>query len=156
MATTFINRAFSIPVIRDALIAADDLPAGINPIEGTSKLQAVIHKAKTPQNIELCITMLLDRRYAGFQRSVPSLGDFNGHGVGAGGNGIVDLLLYKWECGKYLVNDWAGSYIKPDILIQIKNIMASVASYRVICGYAGAGDVDMSFRAGWPRSADDI
>ena len=70
MATTFINRAFSIPVVRDALIAAEDLPAGTTPVEGTSKLQALINKAKTPQNIELCITMLLDRRHAGFQRFV--------------------------------------------------------------------------------------
>lgn len=63
-------------------------------------------------------------------------------------------MLYKWECGKYLVCDWAGSYIKPDMLLPIQTIMASVASYRAIYGYAGAGDVDMSFRAGWPRSAE--
>lgn len=51
MATTFINRDFSIPVVRDALIAAEDLPVGTNPVEGTSKLLAIINKSKTPQNI---------------------------------------------------------------------------------------------------------
>ena len=156
MATTFVNRAFSIPAVRDALIAAEDLPAGTNPIEGTSKLQAVINKAKTPHNIQLVITMLLDRRYAGFQRSAPSLADFQGQAVDSRGKGIVDLLLYKWEVGKYLVNDWASSFIKPDLLLQIRDTMASVASYRKVIGYGGVGSVDLSFRAGWPRSAEEI
>ncbi len=66
MACTFLNRMFNIPRVRDILIEADDLPAGTNPLEGMTKLQCIISKAKTADRISLVVESLLDMRKAGF------------------------------------------------------------------------------------------
>jgi hypothetical protein len=66
MACTFLSRVFSIPRLRDLIIAADDLPAGTNPLEGTTRLQTIINKAKSADKIILVVESLLDMRRAGF------------------------------------------------------------------------------------------
>ena len=65
-ACTFLNRMFALPACRAVLVEADDLPAGTNPLEGTTRLQAIISKAKTAERITLVVEALLDMRKAGF------------------------------------------------------------------------------------------
>ncbi len=94
-ACTFLNRMYVIPSVAALLNDADDLPSGSNPLEGTSKLQAVTSKARSADKIALTVEHIMDMHKAGLMPTPPPLAQFIGTAPGCQGKGIVDLILFK-------------------------------------------------------------
>ena len=156
MACTFLNRMYNIPAVAKILNDADDLPAGTNPLEGTSKLQAIIGKAKTADKICLTVEHIYDMHRSGMLSSPPPLSLYTGSGNGMYGKGLVDLILYKWEVAHYIMSDWAtGHAFGAEAVVEMKKILGSISSYRKQCGYPNQR-VDMTFRAGWAVSSEEL
>lgn len=79
---------------------------------------------------------------------------FTGTMPGAGGKGLVDLIIFKWDVAKYVMNDWAISAgVDVECIMQCRAVLSSVASYRKAVGYTDGPAV---FRAGWRLSAESL
>ena len=155
-ACTFLNRMYIIPQVAKLLLEAEELPSGTNPLEGTSKLQAVIQRARTPDKILRVVETIMDARKSGVLKTVPALSLFLGQQPGSGGKGLVEVILFKWDVAHYILHEWAQSQPLPaEVLITLKTIFASVSSYRTQCGYPG-DKRDQTFRAGWRPSCEEL
>jgi hypothetical protein len=160
-ACTILNRMFVIPGMAKLLQEADDLPSGTNPLEGTTKLQAVISKARTPDRILLVVESILDSLRAGLLTHPPPLAAFTGSLPSSGGKGLVDLIIYKFELSHYLLHEWVVQHAFPaEQLITMRQVFASIRNYRKVCGYANSrndsAEVSLTFRAGWPQSCEEL
>eukprot|EP00959_Pyramimonas_sp_CCMP1952_P445124 9320701-Pyramimonas_sp.AAC.1 len=105
-ACTFLNRMYNIPGVAKLLNEAEDLPSGTNPLEGTSKLQAIIQKARTPDKIMKVVEHVLDAHKSGFLTTPPSYASFMGQTSGSSGKGLVGLIIFKWDVAYNILNDW--------------------------------------------------
>ncbi len=156
LACTFLNRMYTIPGVAKLLTDADDLPAGANPLEGTSKLQAIIQKARTPDKILKVVEHVLDAHKAGFLPTPPPCAAFYGQTPGSHGKGLVDLILFKWDVAYYIFHDWVQTHPFPaEALVEMKTVLSSIKSYRAKCGYPNDKN-DMTFRAGWRNSCEEL
>ena len=68
---TINNRMLSLPEVRSMLLNAEELPPKTNPLEGTSRLQNLIQKARTPARITIAVEMILDHRKGGLLPNQP-------------------------------------------------------------------------------------
>ena len=126
---------------------------------GTTRLQAIISKAKTAQRIQNVVLQLVDMRKAGFMTQPPLAAVFEGRAPGCNGKGIVELFIYKTDVGQYILYEWAAVNMpraaQTVIQLMIK-IFSSVKSYRSYCGYPGKNTPDCSWRAGWTSQMDEL
>ena len=133
------------------LKACEELPSGTNPVEGLTKLQIIINRAKSPDNIILVLEQLLDWRLAGLLTSPPSVSDFVGNRPGASGKGLVEIILAKWEVSKHVLrNSPAG--LDAEVIVQMKRTFATIATYRETIGYPNERK-DLTWRASWGKSS---
>ena len=147
-ACTFLNRVWTIKSAQDVIIRLDDLPAGSNPLEGISKMQALISKAKTADKIVLCLEVIADMHQCGYINSSPPLSAFNGTQPGSHGKGIIDVMIAKWNVKDHLLNDWVGHNLKmkPDLIMKIKDVFENPKTYRSKCGFQGLSMFKTSFQ----------
>ena len=153
---TINNRMLSIPEIRGMLLIAEELPPKTNPLEGTSKLQHVISKARTPKRIETAVEMILDHRRGGIMPNQPPVSAFAGTASGAGGKGLVELVIHKHETAQYLVTVKLQSLsVDAHVKVVMPEVFSSCAAYRQKCGYPGDAQYgQLSWRAGWSKGAE--
>ncbi len=91
------------------------------------------------------------------RQTPPSLAAFQGTGPSSRGKSLVDIFLFKWDCGNYILNDWAPSLgLNQHTLSEIRAVMRSVDTYRSHCGYPMAAVTDHTFRAGWSSSCEEL
>ena len=154
MACTIGNRMWAIPKVQQLMIEADDLPANTNPIEGTTRLQRIVSKAETPERITIFVESILDLRKAGFVTSQPPVSAFMGTQPGSGGKGLVDLICFKWELGRYIVENFAHKVASAELVSTMKQVFSTPASYRAKCGFPG-DESDLTWRSSWPAAAEE-
>ena len=136
MACTIQDRLLSLPRAKQLLLQAEDLPAGQNPLEGTTKLQAVISKARTPSSIELVVEAIFDMHAAGFMRTPPPVSAITGAGPASGGKGLVEIVLFKFDLLKWFLNDFMdGKAWGTNIKATLRNTFNDISSFRAACGY---------------------
>eukprot|EP00969_Alexandrium_andersonii_P101124 4461030-Alexandrium_andersonii.AAC.1 len=147
-----------IPSVARLLQEAEDLPAGSNPLEGTTKLQAVVSKARTADKIQLVVESIMDSQRAGFLPQPPPLAAYMGTLPGSGGKGLVDLIIYKFDVSHYILHEWVVSHAFPaEQLVEMKRVFTSISDYRKQCGYANSKKgADVTFRAGWRPSCEEL
>ena len=98
----------------------------------------------------------MDYRLAGLLQSNPAVVDFSGQRPGAGGKGLVDVILHKWEVAKYLLWTWSSQQaFDPEIIVNMRKVFSSIGSYRDMVGYPSNAK-DLSFRATWPKSSEEF
>lgn len=117
-------------------------------------------QAKTPSNIEWVVNMLSDFLRSG-ALSPEQLGvrALDGKLAGAGGKGLVDLLVYKLELRHYFAGAGLAKFAWPEpIKARMRAVTQTIDAFRESSGYAYAPDfkkVSLSWRAGWSKSASD-
>lgn len=155
-ACTINDRMLNVPEVRELLLQAEDLPMGCNPIEGTSKLQMVVQKARSPQRIQIALEMVLDAARGGLMPNQPPVSAFAGTSPGAGGKGIVELLIHKDAVARYLVTVTLQSLnIDAHVKVIMPEVFVSAKTYREKCGYPGDEKFgQLSWRAGWSRATE--
>ena len=142
--------------MQDILRKAEELKSGTNPLEGLTKLQWIINRAKTPENITLVCEHVLDLRLSGFLPVPPSVSDFSGARQGAGGKGMVEVILMKWELSRHLLFKWSKSLpFEADVIVQMRKTFASIESYRATVGYPSEKK-DLTFRAAWSKPSEEF
>ena len=155
-ACTFLNRMYIIPQVAKLLQEADELLAGTNPLEGTTKLQAIISKARTSDKICLVVESIMDAHRAGFYSTPPPVSFFLGQQPGSCGKGLVDLILFKWDVARYILDDWSPTRpFRAEALVEMKRVLHRIETYRKQCGYP-SDRRDMTFRAGWAPSSEEL
>ena len=154
MACTFANRMWNIPKVQKLLCEADDLPPNTNPLEGTSKLQQIVSKARTPERITMFVESLLDLRKAGFITDTPKLSMYQGSQPGAGGKGIVDLICFKWDVGKHIIENFCSQVMSAELAAETKQVLSSPSAYRAKCGFPDE-ERDLTWRSSWPAAAEE-
>ena len=159
-ALTVHKRMLSMPAIRTVLLRAEehDMP---NFLDSIVKLQAIVSKASTDTDILWTVTLLLDFYYSNaiYLEQIGTRA-LQGKTHNSGGKGLVDLLVYKRECLKYLTTEWLDSLAFPsDIKATIRETCNTIEHFRAKCGYAynvTYKKVSSSWRAGWQPSVDHV
>jgi hypothetical protein len=98
-----MRRALYIPRVRAIVFAAEVFPANTNPFESVKSMQCIISRARSAERITRVFETLYDRRQAGFLRATPPTSAFDGTATGAGGKGIVEVMLMQWDIAQYMV-----------------------------------------------------
>ena len=77
---------------------------------------------------------------------------------GSNGKGLVDLLLYKLQLNKFLLDEWAEALPWPaTIRATLRSIMESHCTYRDKVGFPNnAEKPNQQWRLGWPDSVEDF
>ena len=103
MALTINNRALKIPEVWDAISRLEAVEAQKSPLNWIGRLQMVIQKSGTPQNIRWCFSLLahlfLTKQLCADDFAVRKLAGQDGNG-----RGIVDLCCYKLELKDHMID----------------------------------------------------
>ena len=154
-AVTFYERVLSLPIVAKLMHLADEDPH--NPFEGASKIQTIIGKAKSPENIAWSFCGIWDMYRSGQLPDGLSLRALQGKDKNNGGKGIVDLLLYKRSVRAYLLEEWSREAEWPGaVLAQIQAITDTHEHYRDKVGFPDQPSKDFSWKCGWPDSIDEF
>lgn len=153
------ERALKIPAV---VAAIQELEAKCNvksPFDSVHKLYGIVARAGTPEAIEWVFNSVADKVMSG----AASAADFSvalllgKKGTGAGsGRGLTDLYILKHNMLKHLLGPQADKLELPsDVRERLNHVLADHANYRV-CLHPRAETTqapDLTWRAGWPRSA---
>ena len=141
--------------VQAILKQAEELPPETNPFEGITKLMAIISRAKSADKITLVTAAIMDFRLAkSFVGGLPAKADYDGSKAGSGGKSIVDVFMFRWEVGRYLLATYGPEHlVNIEHLSKMRVVFESIATYRQWCGYPDS-PLDMTFRAGWPKSSE--
>lgn len=79
-----------------------------------------------------------------------------GKAASSNGKGLVDLWVFKRSMRGYLIDELMPARDIPlDMKTQIREVCGSFSSFRDKMGYKNSTQLpDLSWKAGWPRSAD--
>lgn len=77
---------------------------------------------------------------------------------GSGGKGLLDYLIYKKGLRLHLLNEWLGNHSTrpPPVLNAIRDTTESFEAYRTKVGYPSDPKKDLTWKCGWPDSADEF
>jgi hypothetical protein len=152
-ACTMNDRVLNIPKVKEILLLSDQ--GHINIFDGWTKLQTIIGKARTPDNILWAFMGLYDAFKMGFITEL-GLRLLQGTGPGMNGRGIVDLLLYKKGLLQYLLGPHLEIFtFKWVIKAKIRHVLKDHETERANCtGWPGNNN-DLSWQGGWPKAAQD-
>lgn len=124
-----------------------------SPFDAVTKLQAIIARAKSPDNITWCFEALYDLYKTGALPSGMSLRYLQGNQPGNQGKGFVEEVLYKRDVRDFLLDTWmrakgGGVFTKEDESL-IRAACVSFPAHRQRCGSIDPDGpvVDMSWRA---------
>ena len=98
----------------------------------------------------------MDAHRAGFYSTPPPVSFFLGQQPGSCGKGLVDLILFKWDVARYILDDWSPTRpFRAEALVEMKRVLHRIETYRKQCGYP-SDRRDMTFRAGWAPSSEEL
>jgi hypothetical protein len=152
-ACTMNDRVLNIPKVREILLLSDQ--ACNNIFDGWTKLQTVIGKARTPDNILWAFLGLYDAYKMGFILDL-GLRLLQGTGPGMNGRGIVDLLIYKKGLLQHLLGQNLEAFtFKFVIKAKIRHVLKDFETVRANCTGWPGNNPDISWQGGWPKAAQD-
>ncbi len=131
------DRALSKPTIQ-AVVLAEEAHHDKSIFNATQKMQAIISKARTPQDIEWCFLMLHDMHRAGhISSSDTSLRALQGQLKTDSGKGILDLLLTKRRLLAHMLDETiAKSALRDCEKTTIREVLSGPHQYRKYNGYS--------------------
>jgi len=152
-ALTVYNRALNLPVVKDAVVLMDSEHGHMSPFNSVYKMYAIIKRAGDASKITWCflaLTDLVKSKLLGPQDvSVRSLQG------SATAKGLVDLLLFKSTMKDFLLEMSDKMDLPPSVKTALRENLAGHATYRAaVKEYPGNDPPDLSWKAGWPHSAD--
>ena len=157
-ALTISSRLLSIPVVRTALLGLDEAHELNNPLDGITKLHTIITKAKDDHSIEWATLLIIDFFQSGALKSDQvGLRALQGASEKGRGKGLVELMLYKREVLKVLLDHMNELELPCDVKSTLWSMTTSIATYRAKAGYSYNPEfkpVKKTFMAGWPRSSE--
>ena len=152
---TIWERALQNPMIRDAVLR-QERHRQKSVFNSIYRMQGMISKAGSAEQIEWAFLMVEDYFEHGFASvDTFSTRSIEGRLPGANGKGIIDMYIWKKKLLAYLVDQFMpGKTVAKECKAKIREICASIATFRSFCGSPKAPAKDLSWRAGWPESAD--
>lgn len=153
-AITIEQRLLSIGKCKDTIIRCEATYNTKTPFDSIYKLQAIVSRAKTPALIEWCVVYIADTWDANPESEPVSLRFLLGTGTGAGGKGLVDLLVHKYTLKRYFQTEFLEdrSGWQPAVKSKIRAALDTHESYREHVGFS---EGDLTWRAGWDSSAEE-
>lgn len=152
-ALTVHNRALSLPVVKDAVLQMDSDHGHSSPFNSVYKMYAIIKRAGDASKITWCFLALADlvksKLLSPLDVTVRAL---QGN---ANAKGLVDLLLFKSTMKDFLLEMSDKMDLPPSVKTALRENLADHAKYRAaVKEYPGNDPPDLSWKAGWPHSAD--
>jgi hypothetical protein len=141
------------------LLAAENAFNINTPFDSIQKMYAIQSKAKTPELIYWNIRHIYDQWFArnpSTRCEKISLRWLKGETPNMGGKGLVDLNNHKFHQKVYMLTEWIDGYAGwgPEVRAAMRKVLDNHDDYRQFCGFPGT-QVDLTWRAGWPPSAED-
>lgn len=156
-ALTFFERVLSIPSVADLMQLADNDVK--NPFDGSTKIQAIISKASSRENIAWTFHAIWDLHKGGFLQGegVP-LRSLQGRVPGSGGKGLVDLLVFKLQLLRHLLDHLIDPFKwSTAVKATLRTVLSSHTSYREHVGYPSDKEKPpQQWRLGFPDSAEEF
>eukprot|EP00959_Pyramimonas_sp_CCMP1952_P132211 2764284-Pyramimonas_sp.AAC.1 len=122
-------------------------------------MQEMISKARSDDNIEWVFTIVADYFEAELiTHDTLSLRNLQGKAPNSNGKGIVDLFVFKKTMLAYFLDTlMPGKAIPAGCKAKIREVVSSAKAFRQHMGYPKATwHPDLSWKAGWPPSADSM
>ncbi len=123
----------------------------------STKMNLIISKARTDENIEFVFQLLHDYFLAGLiTKDALGTQALEGKQCGCNGKGLVDLWVYKRTMKNYLLDELMPRRNIPQMCkTAIREVTHDFDTFRNKVGMKHATQLpDLSWKAGWPRSAD--
>ncbi|CAE6969779.1 unnamed protein product [Symbiodinium sp. CCMP2592] len=157
--TTIYDRLLGHPRVVDLMLQEDGENLGESKgIFGlTSQLHALASKVGglTTDEVVWVVSILIDQRKAGFLDPASATSRFLTGTASERNKGYVDVVIYKMKLRLHLLGPWLDSNVEAaqhrDIL---KQTFHEPGEFRKKFGYPRESEVDLSWKAGWPASAD--
>ena len=145
----------SIDRVKQLLTAADQKPNNI--FSGWTKLQTIVGKAQTHDGILWAFCGLNDMWQMGKLPDGLSLRALQGKDAASGNKGPVDLLNFKNQVRVHLLGPVLDELpLKPDVKSKMRDVFQSHDKVRNMVSGLPGGDVDTTWRGGWPKPAEDF
>ncbi|CAK0865292.1 unnamed protein product, partial [Prorocentrum cordatum] len=149
-ALTVWSRALSIPSVLHAVRQLDESHSHRSLFDSITKLQTIISKAKTEENIEYVFLALADAFIHKMIVTLP-LRELQGYGAGQMGKGVIDEVLFKRDVKQWMRQEWltrlkAITNAEKDI---IRDVTRDFATLREKCGCRSMDNshVDITWQA---------
>ena len=155
-AFTIWDRALCKPAVQEVVLAQEEYREN-SIFNESSKLQELVSKAGTDENIEWVFSLVADYFEAEIiTHDTLSLRALQGKQNGANGKGIVHLLVFKKQMLAYFLDALMPTKTIPaGHKAKIREVVSSVSSFRAHIGYPKSdAHPDLSWKAGWLPSAD--
>jgi len=151
-AMTVLRRLMATPRCSELIMSMEELGAQ-SPLDSIYKLQKIVSRAQSPTKIEWCLELMIDFWRSGALASDQlSIRHIDGKAKGAGGKGVIDILMFKQECLSYLLGELMGSrpLFTSDAKQNLRGICRSIQHFRSKCGYVYNGKYrKAACRANW-------
>ena len=152
-ALTVYNRALSIAVVKDVVTQMDSDHGHSSPFNSVYKMYAIVKRAGDASKITWCFLAIVDLVKAKLlgpaDVTVRSL-----QGT-ANAKGLVDLLLFKATMKDFLLEMSDKLDLPSSVKSALREHLGDHAKYRAcVKEYPGSEPPDLSWKAGWPQSAD--
>ena len=147
------------PDVFQCLLDFDESEGMHNPLDAVTKLQALVTKAGTKENLQFMVPLLIDLYKSGaLPAEKCTVRALKGAGTGSQVNkGTCDVLLMKQDLLESLLR-WSAEEPFPGAIVnQMRRITISIPEFRKHCGRSWkTGDVptDLGWKAGWKNSAE--
>jgi hypothetical protein len=155
-AFTIWDRALCRPIIQRAVLE-QEANRGDSLFAHSTKLNTIIAKARTDDNIEFVFTLLQDYFLAGFvNKETMGSQALEGKQSGSNGKGLVDLWVFKRILKCFLIDELMPKKSIPGhCKTTIREVCHNFDTFRAKAGFANSAVLpDLTWRAGWPKSAD--
>ena len=158
MAATIDSRMLSSDLIAKCILSAEEQFGMQTPFNGATTLQSIVSKAKTADKILWAVQYILDTwRGGNMAGEALSLRYLQGQQAGGGGKGLIDLLNFKFDLKCHLA-EYLTKIPRWDAILVRDRFTLSLRchdEYRRLNGRPGdEGGMDITWRAGWPKSAE--
>ncbi len=153
-ALTIHRRALSIPAVLDCIKEMEG--AGIPPLNSIFKLQVIVQKARSEDNIVWCFQAIRDKlKSDAIDKDCLTMTALGGGGkTGSGRVAFVDLLVAKRALKCHMLGEWLNKMLPSSNAMRLRKVFDSHESYRKhICGYGDSAERDLTWAAAWPPSA---
>jgi hypothetical protein len=160
MANTVWVRALGISDVMAVVRKADEKWGLASVFDGVSKLQTIVQKAGTPQNITWAFAALFDLFNNGLLKDGGARA-LQGSATGQNGKGVIDEVLYKRDIMHHFVDAYlANKTLSIDERAAIRTITTDFDTHRAHCGCiqntSSDEPVDCTWRAGFSEVADKV
>ncbi|CAL1152377.1 unnamed protein product [Cladocopium goreaui] len=155
-ASMVMDRALRHDAILQVILAEE--ACGKSLWDSVSKLHAMVSKSTRFEEVAWLFTHMHDSKLAGLLEGEVSVRQLTGQGA-TGGKGLCDLVLYKMRLRDYFISDFLLSTEAKEMPEKyrqaLKDIFASHEAFRRKVGFPDS-PADLSWKAGWSRSADHV